>query len=86
MFCNPWGCKESDTTEQLNSNKSSPFKISEQDGASLMIQWLRPRLPTWGLRVPSLVGEPRSHIPRGQKQNTKQKQYYNNFSKDFKNG
>ena len=72
--------------EQLNNNKSSLFKIGEHDGTSLMIRWLRPRLPTWGLRVPSLVGEPRSHMPWGQKQNTKQKQYYNKFSKDFKNG
>ena len=22
-FCSPWGCKESDTTEQLNNNKAS---------------------------------------------------------------
>ena len=66
-FCNLWGCKESDTTEQLNNNKSSLFKISEHDGTSLTIWWLRTRLPMWGMRVPSLVGEPRSHMPQGQK-------------------
>ena len=38
-----------------------------------------------GVRVRSLVGELRSHMPRGQK-NIKQKQYCNKFSKDFKNG
>ena len=40
-----------------------------------------------GVRVRFLVGELRSHMPRGQKnQNIKQKQYYNKFNKDFKNG
>ena len=23
VFCSPWGCKESDTTEQLNNNSSN---------------------------------------------------------------
>ena len=37
--------------------------------------------------VPSLVGELRSYIPWGQKnQNIKQKQYCNKFNQDFKNG
>ena len=44
----PWGCKELDTTEQLNTN-----------------QWLRIHLPMQGLWVRSLVGELRSHMPRG---------------------
>ena len=36
--------------------------------------------------VRSLVGELRSHMPHGQKnQNIKQKQYCNKFNKDFKN-
>ena len=40
-----------------------------------------------GMRVWSLVGELRSHIPRGPKnQNIKQKQYCNKFDKGFKNG
>ena len=36
-------------------------------GTSLVVQWLRLCLPMQGLRVESLVGEPRSHIPPGQK-------------------
>ena len=37
--------------------------------------------------VQSLIGELRSHMPRGQKnQNVTQKQYYNKFNKNFKNG
>ena len=40
-----------------------------------------------GVQVPSLVGELRSHMSPGQKnQNIKQKQYCNKFNKDFKNG
>ena len=40
-----------------------------------------------GVWVQSLVGELRSHRPRGQKkQNIKQKQYCNKFNEDFKNG
>ena len=35
--------------------------------ASLMIQWLRLHLPRQGVWVWSLVGEQRSHMPRGQK-------------------
>ena len=43
--------------------------------------------PMQGVRVRSLVGELRSHMPRGQKTKTiKQKQYSNKFNKDFKNG
>ena len=50
-----------------------------------MVQWLRLRLPVQG--VPSLVREPRPHMPQSQKsQNIKQKQYGNKFNKDFKNG
>ena len=36
-------------------------------GTSLVVQWLRVRLPTQGMKVPSLVGEPRSHMPQNQK-------------------
>ena len=32
---------------------------------SLVVQWLRIRLPMQGMRVPFLVGELRSHMPRG---------------------
>ena len=52
-----------------------------------MVQWLRLCLPVQGVWVWSLVGELKSHMPCGQKnQNIKQKQYCNKFSKDFKNG
>ena len=36
-------------------------------GTSLVVQWLRVCLPTQGMKVPSLVGEPRSHMPHNQK-------------------
>ena len=37
-----------------------------------------------GLRVWSLVGDLKSHVPHGQKkQNIRQKQYCNKFNKDF---
>ena len=39
-------------------------------GSSLMVQWLRLRLPMQGVRVRSLVGELRSHMPHGQKTKT----------------
>ena len=39
-----------------------------------------------GVRVQSLVGELRSHMPRGQKTEAKQKQYCNKLSKDFRSG
>ena len=35
-------------------------------GTSLVVQWLRLRLPVQGVRVRSLVGELRSHMPGGQ--------------------
>ncbi|XP_059752342.1 D-aminoacyl-tRNA deacylase 1 isoform X2 [Balaenoptera ricei] len=34
-------------------------------GTSLVVQWLRIHLPVQGTRVQSLVGELRSHVPRG---------------------
>ena len=40
-----------------------------------------------GVQLRSVVGELRSHMSWGQKnQNIKQKQYCNKFNKDFKNG
>jgi len=51
-----------------------------------VVQWLRLHFPIQGVQVQSLVGELRSHKPLGQKAKTKQKQYYNKFNKDFKNG
>ena len=54
---------------------------------SLVVQWLRLRLPVQGVKVRSLVREIRSHMPQEQKnQNIKQKRYCNKFNKDFKNG
>ena len=40
------------------------------DGTSLVVQWLRLRLPMQGVWVRSLVGELRSHMPPGQKTET----------------
>ena len=37
-------------------------KITTRFGMSLVVQWLRIRLPTQGTRVRSLVREPRSHM------------------------
>ena len=46
-----------------------------------------PYLRMQGIWVPSLVREPRSHMPQGQENWTiKQKQYCNKFNKHFKNG
>ena len=28
VFCNPWGCKESDTTERLNNQESLPTPVA----------------------------------------------------------
>ena len=43
-------------------------------------------LPMQGAWVESVVGEQRFYLPLGQKkQNIKQKQYCNKFTKDFKN-
>ena len=56
-------------------------------GTSLVVQWLRLHLLMQGVRVRSLVGELRSHVPHGQKnQNIKQKQYCNKFNIVFKIG
>ena len=56
-----------------------------QYGASLVVKWLRLLLPMQGVQVRSLVRELRSHMPHGQeKQNIKQQQYYNGFSKDLR--
>ena len=38
---------------------------SEKEGTSLVVQWLRIRLPMQGTGVRSLVGELRSHRPWG---------------------
>ena len=75
-----------------------PFALSSPDpelcsdfkcmtsGISLVVQWLR--LPSnSGVWVWLLVGEIRSHVPPREKiRYRKQKQYCNNFNKDFKNG
>ena len=39
--------------------------IKKMMGASLVVQWLRIHLPKQGMRVQSLVGELRSHVPQG---------------------
>ena len=42
---------------------ATPFKTLSL-GTSLVVQWLRHRLPMQGVQVQSLVGELRSHMPR----------------------
>ena len=39
-------------------------------GSPLVVQWLRYHLPMQWLQIQSLVGELRSHMPRGQKAKT----------------
>ena len=43
---------------------------TSQLGTSLVVQWLRLRLPKQGVKVRSLVGELGSHMPHGQKTRT----------------
>ena len=50
---------------------------------SIAVQWLRLRLPMQGVQVQSLVRKLRFHEKI---KHIKQKQYYNNFNKDFKSG
>ena len=35
--CSPWGCKESDTTQQLNNNKYCPGEVENNSSISLYI-------------------------------------------------
>ena len=42
----------------------------KREGTSLVVQWLRLRLPMKGVQVRTLVRELRSHMPWGQKTNT----------------
>ena len=59
-------------------------KTNDQ-GTSLEVHWLRLCLPMQGVRVQSLVGELRSHMPWGQNnQKISQKQNCNKFNKDLK--
>ena len=44
--------------------------LKKELGTSLVVQWIRLHLPMQGVRVQSLVGELRSHVPRGQKTKT----------------
>ena len=54
-------------------------------GTSLVIQWVWLHLPVRGVQVWSLIGEPRSHLPCGQRaKNVKQKQYLTNSVKTVK--
>ena len=61
------------------------IKSKGEIGTSLVVQYLGPQLPVLGMQVWSLVGEIRSNMSCGQKnQNIKQKQYFNKFNADFK--
>ena len=46
------------------------FSVIQILGTSLVVQWLRLRLPVQPVRVRSLVGELRSHMPQGPKTKT----------------
>ena len=46
--------------KRLGSSKANKIRTS-----LLVVQWLRICLPMQGMRVQSLVGELRSHIPQG---------------------
>ena len=61
-----------------------PSKTST--GTSLVFQWLVLHLSMQEVQVQSLIGELGSHMPCGQNQNIKQRQYCNKFNKDFKTG
>ena len=58
------------------------------DGTSLVVQRLGLCPLVQGVWVRSLVRELRSHTAQGQKnpKHKQQKQYYNKFNKDFRNG
>ena len=59
-------------------------KTNDQ-GTSLEVHWLRLCLPMQGMRVQSLVGELRSHMPWGRNnQKISQEQNCNKFNKDLK--
>ena len=54
------GSQKLDTTERLHFTSRR-----DSEGTSLVVQWLRLRLPMQGVRVQSLVRELRSHMPLG---------------------
>ena len=43
------------------------IKKKKNQGTSLVVQWLKLRLSMQGVRVRSLIGEPRSHMPCNQR-------------------
>ena len=56
----------SDDLDQGSSCPYSQLQINKLFlGTSLVVQWLRFRSPMQGTQVQSLIGELRSHIPRG---------------------
>ena len=62
----------------------SCFSAKTRTELKLAVQWLRLYLPMQGVRVRSLDGELRCHVPHSQKsQDIKQKEYCKKFNKDF---
>ena len=63
------------------------FVLNLISGTSLAVQWLRVHLPNAG-GTGSIPGQGAKipHASGPKNQNIKQKQYYNKFNKDFKNG
>ena len=78
------------TTDSKAATKGSNYhnrQGSRVSGTPLVVQRIRIHLSVQEACVQGyLVWELRSHMPQGPKAKTKQKQYCNKFSKDFKNG
>ena len=55
-----WGVTQGENGGTLSWNR-------KDGGSFLAVQGLRLCLPMQGVRVPSLLGEPRAHLPWGQK-------------------
>ena len=74
--------------KEKGTNSPTAYTLNKNNqikGTSLVVQLLGLHLPMQGVRVWFLVGELRPHMPHGQKNKIKQKQYGNKFNKDFKN-
>ena len=70
-FFTIWVTREALATSEVcvnthPANKDVQIRCNEL-GTSLVVQWLRPRLPIQGVEIWSLVRELRSHLPWSQK-------------------
>ena len=62
----PQSYKRNNTDRSLQTTITNIIKM-KKSGISLVVQWLRLRLPMQGVQVWSWAGELRSHVPYGQK-------------------